>query len=97
MPENNYYVYILTRERNSVFYVGVTNDLIRRVYEHKNNMTSGFTMKHNVKMLVYYEHFESIEDAIEREKLIKKWKRKYKINAIERMNPEWKDLYDDLL
>lgn len=93
---NIYYVYILTKERNSVFYVGVTNDLVRRVHEHKTNFIPGFTMKYNIKMLVYYEEFDSIEEAIEREKLIKKWKRKYKINAIERMNPEWRDLYFDL-
>ena len=81
--EDNYYVYILTRERNSVFYVGVTSDLIRRVYEHKMGLVEGFTKKYNIKSLVYYEQFEDIYLAIAREKLIKKWKRQYKINAIE--------------
>ena len=97
MRNHEYYVYILTSERNSVFYVGVTNDLIRRIYEHKHNMIDGFTKKYNVKMLVYYEYFNDIREAIYREKVIKKWKRKYKIHAIENMNPEWKDLYDDLV
>ncbi len=97
MREHNYYVYILTRERNSVFYVGVTNDLIRRVYEHKMELADSFTKKHNIKMLVYYEHFEDIENAIYREKIIKKWKRQYKINAIESINPQWQDLYFELL
>ena len=91
-----YYVYILTRERNSVFYIGVTNDLIRRVYEHKMGLVEGFTKKHSIKTLVYYEQFEDIHLAIAREKLIKKWKRRYKIHAIESINPEWRDLYYDL-
>ena len=97
MRDHNYYVYILTRERNSVFYVGVTNDLARRVYEHKMELVEGFTKKYNIKMLVYYEHFENINSAISREKAIKKWKRQYKISAIESINPQWKDLYFDLI
>ena len=96
MREHNYYVYILARERNSVFYVGVTNNLLRRVYEHKERIISGFTKKYNVKMLVYYEHFDDIHTAINREKIIKKWRRKYKIAAIESMNPNWRDLYFEL-
>jgi putative endonuclease len=97
MREHNYYVYILTREKNSVFYTGVTNNLIKRVYEHKSGIIKGFTQKYNVKMLVYYEHSEDIYSAISREKAIKKWKRKYKLAVIEKMNPDWKDLYLDLL
>ena len=97
MKENNYYVYLLTRERNSVFYVGVTNNLIRRVYEHKEGLIAGFTRKYNVKMLAYYEQFNDIESAINREKVIKKWRRRYKIAAIEKMNPDWRDLYFDLI
>jgi putative endonuclease len=97
MKNHDYYVYILTQEKNGVFYVGVTNDLIRRVYEHKEKIISGFTTKYNVKKLVYYEHSESIESAIAREKVIKKWKRIYKVNAIRKMNPEWKDLYFELI
>ena len=97
MKEHTYYVYILTKERNSVFDVGVTNNLIRRVYEHKEGIISGFTKKYDVKMLVYYEYYNDIHEAIHREKLIKKWKRKFKVNAIEKMNPEWKDLYFELI
>ncbi|MHB1946883.1 MAG: GIY-YIG nuclease family protein [Gammaproteobacteria bacterium] len=97
MQDYRYYVYILTRTRNSVFYVGITNDLVRRVYEHKMGLADGFTKKHDIKTLVYYEIFEDIYFAITREKLIKKWKRQYKINAIESINPEWKDLYIDLI
>ena len=96
MPDFHYYVYILTRERNSIFYVGVTNNLVRRVYEHKMGLVEGFTKKYNIKSLVYYEQFEDIYLAIAREKLIKKWKRRYKIHAIESINPEWRDLYYDL-
>ncbi|MCC2667076.1 MAG: hypothetical protein K0S63_992 [Gammaproteobacteria bacterium] len=80
-----------------MFYVGVTNDLIHRVYEHKMGLLEGFTKKYHVKMLVYYECFEDINDAISREKIIKKWKRRYKINVIENMNPQWKDLYLELI
>ena len=95
MKEHDYYVYILTRERNSVFYTGVTNDLVRRVHEHKEGIIGGFTKKYNVKMLVYYEYFDDIYEAIHREKkIIKKWKRSIKMNAIERT---WKDLYYDLI
>lgn len=96
MQEKTYYVYILTRERNSVFYTGVTNDLMRRVFEHKNDLLGGFTKKYNVKKLVYYECFDDIGHAIQREKIIKKWKRKFKINAIENINPGWKDLCFEL-
>jgi putative endonuclease len=97
MKEKNYYVYILTRERNSVFYVGITNDLIRRVYQHKEGLLSEFTKKHEVKMLVYYECFNDVYEAIRREKIIKKWKRKFKMSAVESMNPQWKDLYFELI
>lgn len=96
LKEYVYYVYILTRERNSVFYVGLTNNLLRRTYEHKEGLIPGFTKKYNVKMLVYYECFQDIRDAIAREKIIKKWKRRIKIDAIERMNSKWKDLYFEL-
>ena len=96
MKDHNYYVYILTRERNSVFYVGVTNNLIRRVSEHKKGIIAGFTKKYNVKRLVYYEHFNDINAAITREKAIKKWQRKLKIAAIESVNPDWRDLYFEL-
>jgi putative endonuclease len=92
----HYNVYILAKARNSTFYVGVTNDLIRRVYEHKNDLADGFTKKYGIKMLVYYEMCDDVNAAIWREKLIKKWRREIKMEAIERMNPQWKDLYYDL-
>jgi putative endonuclease len=76
-------------------YVGVTNDLIRRVYQHKEGMMEGFTKKYNLKKLVYYEIYEEILYAIQREKNIKFWDRNWKIELIERMNPEWRDLYED--
>jgi putative endonuclease len=94
--EHHYYVYILAKARNSTFYTGVTNNLIRRVWEHKQGTAEGFTKKYGVHMLVYYEMHTSIEEAISREKLIKKWRRVIKMEAIERMNPEWKDLYEAL-
>ncbi len=92
-----YYVYIMAKARNSTFYTGGTNDLIRRVYEHKNGLADGFTKKYGIKNLVYYEIHQDINEAIKREKLIKKWKREYKMNAIEEQNPDWRDLYFDLL
>lgn len=96
MKEYRYYVYILTKARNSTFYVGVTNDLIRRVWEHKEGVADGFTKKYGIKILVYYELHDNIEHAIRREKLIKRWKRSMKMQAIERMNPNWNDLYYEL-
>jgi len=77
-------------------YTGVTSDLIKRVYEHKNNLGEGFTRKYNVHRLVWYEMHESAESAISREKQIKKWNRKWKLNLIERDNPDWLDLYEKL-
>ncbi|NMB92176.1 MAG: GIY-YIG nuclease family protein [Parcubacteria group bacterium] len=93
---HQYYVYILTNKNNTVLYTGVTNDLIRRVYEHKNKLIPGFTMKYNICKLVYYETYDNIEDAIQREKRIKKWYRHWKIELINKFNPDWKDLYFNL-
>jgi len=93
MKEHNYYVYILAKARNSTFYTGVTNDLKRRVCEHKEGIIKGFTKKYNINNLVYYEHYQDINEAIHREKLIKKWKRSIKMEVIERVNPNWEDLY----
>ena len=87
-----YYVYILTNQYNTVFYIGVTNDLFRRLYEHKNNLVEGFTKKYNLHKLVYFEQTTSIDSAIEREKVLKKWNRNKKIRLIEEYNPEWKNL-----
>ena len=92
-----YYVYILASKRNGTLYTGVTNDLIRRVHQHKNGDIPGFTKRYGVDRLVYYEIFRRILDAITAEKRIKKWNRQWKIRLIERNNPEWKDLYDVLL
>jgi putative endonuclease len=89
---HNYYVYILTNKYNKVLYTGVTNDLIRRVYEHKNKIIKGFTSKYNCEKLVYYELFTQVEFAIKREKQIKGWKRVRKIALIESFNPDWTDL-----
>jgi putative endonuclease len=94
---NNYFVYIMTSEFNTVLYVGVTNDLIRRVYEHKNKLVEGFTSKYRVIKLVYYETTIDINSAIEREKNIKKWSRYKKAALVNSMNKDWRDLYDELI
>lgn len=90
------YTYILASQRNGTLYIGVTSNLIKRVYEHKNNIIKGFTTKYNTKNLVYYEVFECIEEAIKREKIIKGWKRERKIELIEKENLDWLDLYVDI-
>jgi putative endonuclease len=96
MQEKKFYVYILTAARNSTFYVGVTSDLPRRTWEHKNEMAEGFTKKYAIKMLVYYETFDDAENAFRREKRLKKWPRAWKMKVIEQMNPDWKDLYETI-
>lgn len=92
-----YYVYILASKKNGTLHIGVTNNLPKRVYEHKNNLIEGFTRKYNVHNLVYYESYSDIHAAITREKAIKKWKRAWKIELIEKSNPLWKDLYCDIV
>ncbi len=92
----SYYVYILASQRNGTLYIGVTNDLIKRIYEHKNNLIEGFTQKYNIHMLVYYEQCDDIESAIIREKQLKKWNRRWKLELIEKENPRWRDLYEKL-
>ena len=92
-----YFVYILASKRNGTLYIGVTNDLMRRVYEHKNNLINGFTQKYNVHQLVYYEQTSDIDSAIQREKRLKKWNRKWKLKLIEKENPNWNDLYEQLV
>ncbi len=94
--ENKYYVYILAKARNSTFYVGITSDLPKRIWEHKNEAADGFTKKHGVKTLVYYEIFDNPEEAIKREKRLKKWNRTWKMRVIEEMNPDWDDLYEQI-
>lgn len=93
----NYYVYIMSSKKNGTLYTGITNNLIKRVYEHKNNLPQGFTSKYNVHKLVYFEQFEDINEAILREKRIKKWKRNWKIKLIEKDNPEWEDIYHEII
>ena len=92
--EKQYYVYIMTN-RSRTLYTGVTGDLVRRVYEHKNKLVDGFTRKYNITKLVYYEVTDEITSAIAREKQIKGWLRKKKIALVESMNPEWKDLSEE--
>ncbi|OGU14979.1 MAG: excinuclease ABC subunit C [Ignavibacteria bacterium GWB2_35_12] len=92
-----YYTYILASKKNGTLYIGVTGNLTRRVYEHKNKMIDGFTKKYSVDKLVYFEMYNDIRNAIEREKNMKKWKREWKIELIEKDNPNWDDLYNTLL
>ncbi len=87
-------VYILASRRNGTLYVGVTSDLIKRVWEHQNDLAEGYTKRYSVHDLVWYEIHESMESAISREKAIKEWKRNWKIQLIEKENPNWLDLYD---
>ena len=95
--DKQYYVYILASRRNGTLYVGITSDLIQRVFEHKNDFIEGFTKKYGVHNLVYYEITENIISAMTREKQIKKWRRAWKLDLIEKSNPEWRDLYLDLI
>jgi len=90
-------VYLLASKRNGTLYAGVTSNLLKRVWEHKNHVVEGFTRRYGVNTLVWYEVHETMESAIRREKAIKNWKRVWKINVIELMNPQWRDLYVDLL
>ena len=90
-------VYLLASQRNGTLYTGVTSNLLKRVWEHKNNLVESFTSKYGVHTLVWYEVHETMETAIQREKNIKNWKRVWKIKVIEEMNPQWRDLYSDLL
>ena len=91
-----YYIYILASKKNGTLYIGVTNNLLKRVDEHKNKLIDGFTKKYNVHNLVYYEQFNDISSAITREKQLKNWKRKYKLELIEKSNPNWIDLFENL-
>lgn len=91
------YVYILASQKNGTIYIGVTSDLCKRIYEHKTGAAPGFTTKYNVKTLVYYECVPDMMSAIEREKQLKRWKRAWKLALIEKSNPHWEDLYDEIL
>jgi putative endonuclease len=90
-------VYILSSKRNGTLYVGVTSDLVKRIWEHKNNLVEGFTKRYGVHQLVWYEIHENMESAIQREKRLKEWKRAWKLQLIEGKNPDWHDLYQTLI
>ncbi len=89
-------VYIMASKRNGTLYIGVTSDPNKRTYEHKNNLVDGFTKQYGVHMLVYIESHDTMENAIRREKCLKEWKRKWKLELIEKFNPDWNDLYEQL-
>lgn len=91
---SNHYVYIVASKKNGTLYIGVTGDLKRRIYEHKNKLIKGFTEKYNVHQLVHFEHFENKWDAANRERMLKNWRRQWKIDLIEHNNPNWTDLYE---
>ncbi len=95
MPRGH--VYILASRRNGTLYIGVTNDLSRRVFEHREGRGSAFTRKYGVRMLVWYETYDMVTDAIQRETSLKRWPRKWKLDLIERFNPDWTDLYETML
>ena len=92
----SYYIYIMTNKSHSTLYIGITSNLIKRAYEHKNELADGFTKKYKCHKLVWYMETENVDSTILQEKRMKKWKREYKENLINQMNPEWEDLYDGL-
>jgi len=96
MRDHNYFVYMVTNKNKTVLYIGVTNDLQRRTYEHENGLLPGFTKKYNCHYLIYFEHFQNIDDAIAREKVIKKWRREKKENLINEFNADWKFLNNEV-
>jgi putative endonuclease len=91
-----FYVYILTNKRNGTLYIGMTDDVVRRVWEHRENAADGFTKQYGLKMLVWFEQHSSRESAFERERQMKKWNRVWKLREIERNNPEWRDLFEEI-
>ena len=97
MRYKQYYVYIMASKRDGMLYIGVTSDLIKRVYEHKNDSVEGFKNKYHIHNLVYYEVAADVTVAISREKQLKKWNREWKIELIEKHNPDWRDLYCDIV
>jgi len=96
MSGKQYFVYVMAKAKNSTFYVGMTSNLQKRVWEHKEELADGFTKRYGIKTLVYFEIFDDPESAIRREKRLKRWPRAWKIKVIEEKNPEWKDLYEDI-
>lgn len=95
--DKEFYVYIMTSQRKGTLYVGVTSDLVKRVWQHKNNAVEGFTKKYEVHQLIYYEQHATAETALNREKRLKEWKRQWKIDLIESINPYWNDLYPKII
>ena len=95
MVSQSYFVYILTNFKNTTFYIGITNNIFRRIFEHKSEKINGFSKKYKLKKLVYFEEFTNIKDAILREKQLKNWHREWKINLIKNKNPEFKDLIEN--
>jgi putative endonuclease len=97
MTKKSYYVYILASGRNGTLYIGVTSNIVKRIWEHKNSVVKGFTSKYKVHVLVYFEEFDDIYQALTREKNLKKWPRKWKLDLIEKNNSEWHDLYNEIV
>ena len=97
MKTTQNYIYILSNKKNGTLYIGVTSNLVKRIYEHKQKLVNGFSKQYGLDKLVYYEITDDIKIAIKREKQLKKWNRAWKIELIEKENPEWNDLYDDIL
>jgi len=95
--ERQFYIYIMANKRNGTIYIGVTNDLARRVYEHREGLVKGFTSRYGLKSMVYYEVFDSVSLAIQRETSLKRWPRRWKLALIEKANPQWKDLVDEIV
>jgi putative endonuclease len=95
--EKQYYTYILTNSNHSTFYIGVTSNLSKRIYEHKNKLVDGFSKTYNLNKLVYFEIYSEIEEAIKREKKLKKWNKNWKKDLINKTNSEWKDLYSEII
>jgi len=96
MSEKAFWVYVLASARNGTLYTGVTSDLVKRIWQYKNDEADGFTKKHQIHTLVWFEQHENAESAITRERQIKEWKRKWKLELIEKSNPTWRDLYDEI-
>lgn len=92
-----FWVYILASKKNGTLYIGVTSELIKRVYQHKNDLVGGFSNKYQTHLLVYFEEHQTAEAAIKREKRLKKWERRWKLRLIEKSNPEWRDLYNEII
>ena len=97
MNRRKYYIYILTNRHHTVLYIGVTGNLVKRIWQHKQKEIEGFTKRYNVNRLIYFEEYQWVYDAIEREKQLKGWTRKKKENLIEKLNPDWFDLFEEII